>query len=615
MSASLQIESGLAEGQVLQRRGRKGGQFVLVGRAHGTKALDVSILRRGRALSGWKKQKVRVSRDGRFRLVVKAIPAGGPYDLRLSSGSVSVTVSSWFVGDVWILAGQSNMQGCGLLSEAAPPHPLVKALLLNRQWAPSREPIHVPGESDDEVHHRNGLRGLAARAFSLKRGRGTGLGVFFGREMVKRTGVPQGLICTALGGTSMSEWSPALRSRNGKSLYASMLKSVQCTGQPVAGLLWYQGESDTSEAEAPQYTQRMKKLVTATRRDLRQPRLPWLMVQLGRCLGRPDAPWNAIREMQLQLPKVIPHLQVVGALDLPLADQIHVRAWGGLDRLGVRLARLADRSYGGNRSELPPPEFARIARYPGALKGACILEVSFKNVVGALRHCDDPSGFQLHDEYGQARPLIYRTRVAGNRVLLDVSQAPLNFYLSYGLGTNPVAHLCDDRDMPVPAFGPVPLAPPVRATPYLTRWRISPTEPSAQPLDRRPLPDLSRLATVERSFENDIGFVDLHEEWAHSFGLTYFQSGITCPAAMTLNFHVGYDAPFRLWIGGKPVFTDMQGTNPCIPDDQSGTVHLPAGRHDIVVGMDSSGGMAWGFFLRFSRDTAKGPLPCESVGS
>lgn len=70
---------------------------------------------------------------------------------------------------------------------------------------------------------------------------------------------------------------------------------------------------------------------------------------------------------------------------------------------------------------------------------------------------------------------------------------------------------------------------------------------------------------------------------------------------MRLEFLMGYDGPFLLWIDGKPFFTDMNGINPCFPDESNKVASLSAGAHAIQVGMDLNHGQAWGFFLRFIR--------------
>ena len=130
----------------------------------------------------------------------------------------------------------------------------------------------------------------------------------------------------------MQQWDPARKDEGGASLYGSMLLSVRATGQPVAGILWYQGESDANPTDAALYTERMKLLVDASRRDLAQSRLPWVVVQIARVFGRDwdknAAAWTRIQDEQQMLPKRLRYLETVSVIDLPLDDLIHIGAAG-----------------------------------------------------------------------------------------------------------------------------------------------------------------------------------------------------------------------------------------------------------------------------------------------
>ena len=64
---------------------------------------------------------------GTGRLPLSAIPVGGPYTVRILEKECMVAaITDILVGDVWLLAGQSNMSGCGKLSEAEIPSDKVR---------------------------------------------------------------------------------------------------------------------------------------------------------------------------------------------------------------------------------------------------------------------------------------------------------------------------------------------------------------------------------------------------------------------------------------------------------------------------------------------------------
>jgi hypothetical protein len=148
----MKIVSGLANGQVLQRVGAKGATALLTGTCTDAGPIHATIFKGTVPLKGWKKRPVGYGARGKFAVKLAAIPVGGPYRLRLESGQAHEGITAFFVGDVWILAGQSNMEGIGNMTGAAKPHPLVRAFSMRREWRPATDPLHVLGESPDSCH-------------------------------------------------------------------------------------------------------------------------------------------------------------------------------------------------------------------------------------------------------------------------------------------------------------------------------------------------------------------------------------------------------------------------------------------------------------------------------
>ncbi len=609
----MQLLHGLATGQVLQRVSSKNNTASAL--LSGTAATEgpVTATLRGpgkKPLRGWNGKAVGQARRGTFKALLQGVPSGGPYRLELRSGKQTAVVPSFFVGDVWLLAGQSNMEGCGHRSGAAKPHPLIRAFSLRREWRAASEPLHILAESPDSCHTARTCSPEESEALRRTAVKGTGPGLHFAREMLRRTGVPQGLICTAHGGTSMTQWDPAKKTEGGASLYGSMLLSVRATGQPVAGVLWYQGESDTGIADAPLYRDRMRRLVSASRKDLKQAGLPWIVVQIGRVFGSrsaaESAAWNQVQEEQRLLPGHIARLETVAIIDLPLDDHIHIGA-AGHPRLGVRLARAADRLVHGSRGEARPPRPKSIGEpYFDKSSAGIVLDVTFDDVVGGLRSHGEPQGFALVHPEGQKIDDLFKVTLHGATARLHLRTTPLSgTALSYGHGVTPVCNITDGRDLSLPVFGPLPIGKPCADLPFVVRWKKSPVLPASVPLDKVTPPDLDAPGSeaVIQEYADSLleGFIDEHLVWQGKSGQAHFAAKIDLPEPMRLAALMGYDGPFRLWIDGKPFFTDLQGTNPCIPDESRKAVRLDRGPHTLHVALDLNNGRAWGFFLRFRR--------------
>lgn len=604
----MKLISGLSEGQVLQRRGKAGATVLLRGESTTDGPVLATLTQGGRALAGWRRRKVGAARRGSFSVKIEGIPAGGPYRLKLETGGKtrrSIEVKSFYVGDVWVLAGQSNMEGSGRLPGLAKSHPLVRAFSQRREWRLAMDPLHVHGESPDTCHnYGRQITRKQAEEWRRRASCGAGAGVHFGREMLARSGVPQGLVCVARGGSSMSQWDPQVPDQ----LYASMMAAVRATGQPVAGVLWYQGESDTSAESTPRYTENMKALVSATRRDLRQSRLPWVIVQLARVVRAGTGEWwNRVQEQQRLLPSLIPQLAMVAAIDLSLDDEIHIGA-ADMPRLGKRLARAADRFVHRNDSEPPMPDLRRVRRTvstedsPGS---KCGLDVFFDGIEGGLKSDGEPSGFFLVDAQGVEQPAIFKTTLHADHVRLHLMRPPaLGFKLGYGRGYAPRCNLTDGRDLAVPVFAPVEIGGGEGLLPFVTRWRVATVVETEAVIDSVAKPDFNRIASVVKTYADD-GFINEHDAWQRLSGHGWFAATIELKHAAALEFLMGYDGPFRLWLDGKPFFTNVRGTNPCIADESGKIARLAAGHHEIVVGMDINHGMSWGFFLRFRCTTGR----------
>ena len=142
--------------------------------------------------------------DGKWLVRLPPLPVGGPYLLTVS-GPQTVTLSNVLVGDVWLCAGQSNMDfgigntPTGAAEIAAADHPLIRLFtegapisatprdVLSGQWA-------VCTPQTVSVGHWNGFSAVA---------------YVFGRDLQAAVHVPIGLIQIAWGGTRLETWMSA----------------------------------------------------------------------------------------------------------------------------------------------------------------------------------------------------------------------------------------------------------------------------------------------------------------------------------------------------------------------------------------------------------------------
>ncbi len=138
-----------------------------------------------------------VNQDGSWFLELSPEKAGGPYELKISSGE-TVVFSDVLVGDVWLLSGQSNMafnlertdNGEKAIENANNQN--IRLLRVNNDFSFQPQTDHI--NTSWHVCTPD-----SAALFSA-------VGYYFGSELQKNIEVPLGLIHCAFGGSTVEAW-------------------------------------------------------------------------------------------------------------------------------------------------------------------------------------------------------------------------------------------------------------------------------------------------------------------------------------------------------------------------------------------------------------------------
>jgi eukaryotic-like serine/threonine-protein kinase len=242
--------------QVVQRDA-EGGADVTVrvrSRLPGVDALEVRAVASQRGTSGsWTPlvptaagtshaARLRLGQGAGWRLEVRARAAG--VDL------AQVNVEPVGVGEVFVVAGQSNSTNCG--EELRRPATGKVSTFDGRAWRSADDP--QPGCHD--------------------RSTGGSPWPAFGDLLVERLGVPVGVASTGHAGTSISAWSPD------GDLFAWMLARMHALGADgFRALLWHQGESDVG-MRTLEYENRLLEVIRATRTGAGWD-VPWFLARVS----------------------------------------------------------------------------------------------------------------------------------------------------------------------------------------------------------------------------------------------------------------------------------------------------------------------------------------------
>lgn len=349
-----------------------------------------------------------------------SLPVGGPYMLELYYLNASRCLfyplrgdrrRHFFVGDVYLIAGQSNAAGMGQGALFEPMELGIQLLRDLSHWDVAAAPF-----SDFDYSKQS-------------------MFLHFSKILKSETGRPIGLIPAAMGGAPLSRYLPK---ENGD-LYRKMMKALSSHSITPKAVLWYQGCSDAGEGcGIDAYIERFSTFVKQLRQDLKNPDLPLYTFQLNRqIISREneglDQSYDRIREAQRRAAEQIPGVCVLPAIDgFSMSDFIHGSKMANL-AFGERLARtVLYKEYGiGEGVEVPSISSATLSQRK--------LTLCFKGVSSYLNdyHCGLRNlPISVSDKEGEVPLAAYR--IDADKIILSLARDAVGeVYVSAQSGTDP----------------------------------------------------------------------------------------------------------------------------------------------------------------------------------
>ncbi|MEH6679215.1 MAG: sialate O-acetylesterase [Sediminicola sp.] len=186
--AQLTLSRPISDGLVMQRN----TEFPVWGLAAVGEEVTIAFMDR--------KVRVKANGEGEWEAMVETGPAGGPYDLRITTATASKTVRNVLVGDVYLCSGQSNME---LPMQRV--EPLYEQEVASAHYDEIRY-FEVPKEYDFQGPRQELSGGSWISVDSGTIGGISAVPYFFAKEIHLDEGVPIGIINASLGGSPIEAW-------------------------------------------------------------------------------------------------------------------------------------------------------------------------------------------------------------------------------------------------------------------------------------------------------------------------------------------------------------------------------------------------------------------------
>lgn len=425
--------------------------------------------------------------SGRWELFLPPQIAGGPDVLKVT-GKNQLTIQDVLVGEVWLASGQSNMEWPVRLSRGAreeigaanhpklrlfkAPHRIAEAPMddVNATWT-SATPESIPN--------------FSAVAY------------VFGRRLHQHLNVPVGLIQAARGGTPAESWigkeelhaHPQLHFYLNKwarllseypeanKKYEAEMKRWEETGKvanlrpraplgpgsshipsglfngmiapltpfSLRGVLWYQGETNASRAEAELYRTLFPALISGWRDRWGIGNLPFLFVQLANYEGvgtGANTEWPALRDAQFNTLNTVPATGMAVTIDAGSALDIHPK---NKSVVGERLALAARAIAYGEHISYSGPLFRRLTTEGNSLR------VWFTAAKGLQAKDGQPlKGFIIA---GQNREFLSAdARIKGDTIVVRNPSVSTPVAVRYAWADNPSVNLVNAEGLPASPF-------------------------------------------------------------------------------------------------------------------------------------------------------------------
>ncbi len=436
---------------------------------------------------------VNAGKDGNWSVRLDPIKSGGPYDMTVY-GKNSLIVRNIAIGEVWVCAGESNMEfkvdeaRNGLEEASDGDLPMVRVFNV---WHNAADQPRAECDGAWVVCDPDTAKNFSAVAF------------FFARELNRSMRVPIGLIQTTWAGAPAESWTPLDVLRKDPDFHAALDRynklaadypqaqaayqskllawktaadAAKVSGSPappapvppaepqgprqpagayngmiapltrfgIRGVLWYQGESNTYEPLV--YRKLFPAMIESWRKAWNEGDFPFLYAQLSTFLAPHPQPvesrWADLREAQA-MALTLPKTGMAVTVDIGEVNNMHPP-----DKQDVahRLALIAE-----NMVYDKPEVVDSGPVYSGMKIADGKATISFTHADGLAERNGPPlKGFQIA---GDDRKFVWAgAEIHGSQVIVQSKEVPNPVAVRYAWADYPECTLVNKEDLPAAPF-------------------------------------------------------------------------------------------------------------------------------------------------------------------
>ena len=402
-------------------------------------------------VASWKPQdtlKVKGNRYAKWIIQLPTPKAGGPYELKFA-GYNTLQLKDILIGEVWLASGQSNMEWSAAAGIENQEEAIQNSTYKNIRF------FDVPKTSAKFPQENVQGKWVESQPETMKYF--SAIAYFFAQRLHTELEVPIGIIGSNWGGTPAEVWMPktifekdTLLQKAAEKLspqewgphepgmvYNGMITPI--IPYNMAGVLWYQGESNTANPD--EYLHVFSSLISSWRTSWQQ-EFPFYFAQI--------APYNygddhdhGVRIRDAQRRSIaIPNTGMVFTGDVGNFENIHPR---DKKTVGLRFAKLALReTYGKYHQEVYGPLVEKVYK-----EGKYVV-VEFSHAEGLYFKDKQALQFEIAGKELIFKPV--KAKLKGNCVFLKSNKLEQPKFVRYAWKNAIVPNLYNKANLPASSF-------------------------------------------------------------------------------------------------------------------------------------------------------------------